>query len=208
MVMGAMTQPAELSTSKRLIEAAIAIIESEGEAGVRVDQVVARAGFTKPVLYHHFADKDVLIVQAQAERYRRSLEIASRGVIAAISQVKSRDEFDARLEEAIASFADPESRRQRSIRHEVIGSAVSRPELREAVALANRVYVSGLAGEVDRWTQEGWVHPRFSSQELAEWWAVQVHGHYFVESDREDQVSNEWVYVILATVRYLLGLDA
>jgi AcrR family transcriptional regulator len=208
MVMDVMTQITELSTRDRLIEAAISIIEADGEAGVRVDQVAARAGFTKPVLYHHFTDKDVVIVEAQAERYRRSLEIASRGVIAAISQVTSREEFDARLEEAIASFAHPESQRQRSIRHEVIGSAVSRPELREAVAHANRMYVSGLATEVDRWRQEGWINPRFSSQELAEWWAVQVHGHYFVEADRGDRESNGWVDVILATVRYLLGLDA
>jgi hypothetical protein len=43
---------------------------------------------------------------------------------------------------------------------------------------------------------------------LAEWWAVQVHGHYFVEADRGDRESNGWVDVILATVRYLLGLDA
>lgn len=202
-----MTQPAKLSTRDRLIEAAISLIETDGEAGVRVDQVAATAGFTKPVVYHHFTDKDMVIVEAQAERYRRSLEAASRGVIAAISQVKSKEEFDARLEEAIVSFADPESRRQRSIRHEVIGSAVSHPELREAVALANRVYVSGLATEVDRWKSQGWVNPRFSSQELAEWWAVQVHGHHFIESVRGEQEPDEWVKVILTTVRYLLGLN-
>ena len=44
----------DLSTRDRLIQAAISIIETEGEAGVRVDQVAALAGFTKPVLYAHF----------------------------------------------------------------------------------------------------------------------------------------------------------
>ena len=70
-------------------------------------------------------------------------------MIAAFSKVKSKDEFDARLEEAIASFADPESRHQCGVRSEVMGSSVSRPDLRDAVVLANRVYISGLAAEVD-----------------------------------------------------------
>ncbi len=206
--MSTMTKTVDLSTRDRLIQAAISIIETEGEAGVRVDQVAALAGFTKPVLYAHFADKDVVIVHAQSLRYRRSLEFASQGVIAAISQVKSKDEFDARLEEAIASFADPESRHQRGVRSEVIGSSVSRPDLRDAVVLANRVYVSGLAAEIDRWREEGWVNPRFSSIELAEWWAVQVHGRYFVEVDIEDRESSEWVNITLFSVRQLLGLSA
>lgn len=206
--MSTMTKTVDLSTRDRLIQAAISIIETEGEAGVRVDQVAALAGFTKPVLYAHFADKDVVIVHAQSLRYRRSLESASQGVIAAISQVKSKDEFDARLEEAIASFADPESRYQRGVRNEVIGSSVSRPDLRDAVALANRVYVSGLAAEIDRWREEGWVNPKFSSIELAEWWAVQVHGRYFVEVDIEDRELSEWVNITLFSVRQLLGLGA
>lgn len=49
MMIGAMTHPAELSSSDRLIEVAITTIEFEGEAGVRVDQVGECAGFTKPV---------------------------------------------------------------------------------------------------------------------------------------------------------------
>ena len=36
---------------EKILEAAISIIETEGETGVRVDRVVEAAGFTKPVLY-------------------------------------------------------------------------------------------------------------------------------------------------------------
>jgi hypothetical protein len=37
---------------------------------------------------------------------------------------------------------------------------------------------------------------------------VQCHGHYFGESDCGDRESDGWLDVILATARYLLGLDA
>jgi hypothetical protein len=89
----------------------------------------------------------------------------------------------------------------------VNGSSVSRPDLRDAVVLANRVYVSGLAAEIDRWREEGWVNPRFSSIELAEWWAVQVHGRCFVEVDIEDRELSEWVNITLFSVRHILGLS-
>ena len=72
--MGAMT--GARGTRDKILEAAIAIIEVEGEAGVRVDRVVETAGFTKPVLYHHFDDREDLVIAAQGERYRRSFDDA------------------------------------------------------------------------------------------------------------------------------------
>jgi AcrR family transcriptional regulator len=193
-------------TRERLLDAAIALIEAEGESAVRVDRVVEVAGFTKPVLYHHFADKDAVIVQAQAERYRRSLEWANTGFSAAMNGVRSREEFGTRLAVSIAGFSTDESRHQRRIRNEVLGSSVSRPDLQDAVARANRVFISWVALEIDRWKENGWINPTYSSHDLAQWWAVQIHGRYVVEVDQDEHESREWVDVTLSAVRHLLGL--
>jgi AcrR family transcriptional regulator len=197
---------ADLGTREQILDAAIALIESEGESAVRVDRLVAMAGFTKPVLYHHFTDKDDVIVSAQAERYRRSLEWANLGVAAMTNQVKSKKEFETRLVAAIATFATAESRHHRSVRNEVIGSSVSRPELQNAVAELNQAFVSWLEVEIERWRSNGWISPQFPTRNLAEWWAVQIHGRYFVEAGRETDDSDEWLEVLLSSVRHLLGL--
>jgi hypothetical protein len=44
-------------------------------------------------------------------------------------------------------------------------------------------------------------------QELTEWWVVLVRDHYFVESERGNRGPNEWADVILASARYLLGVN-
>ena len=193
-------------TREHILDAAIELIESEGESAVRVDRVVAMAGFTKPVLYHHFTDKDDVIVNAQAERYRRSLEWANLGVAAMTNQVKSKKEFKTRLVAAISTFDTAESRHHRSVRNEVIGSSISRPELQDAVAKLNQTFVSWLEDEIERWRTNGWISPQFSTRDLAEWWAVQIHGRYFVEAGRENEESDKWLDVLLSSVRHLLGL--
>jgi AcrR family transcriptional regulator len=196
----------DAGTREQILDAAIALIESEGESAVRVDRVVASAGFTKPVLYHHFTDKDDVIVNAQAERYRRSLEWANLGVAAMTDKVKSKKEFETRLAAAIATFVTAESRHHRSVRNEVLGSSVSRPELQEAVANYNRAFISWLEVEIERWRTSGWTNPQFSSRDLAQWWAVQIHGRYFVEAGRDNEEPDEWLDVLLSTVRYVLDL--
>ena len=62
-----------LTTYERLLEAAISIIESQGEGAIRVDQVAELAGFTKPVLYSYFKNREDLIVTAQGVRFIRAL---------------------------------------------------------------------------------------------------------------------------------------
>jgi AcrR family transcriptional regulator len=193
-------------TRERLLDAAIGLIEAEGESAVRVDRVVELAGFTKPVLYHHFADKDAVIVQAQAERYRRSLEWANRSLVETIGHLESKADFDSWLADLIPNFFSEESRHQRRIRNEVLGSAVSRPDLRDAVVLANRVFVSWLANEIERWRANAWIETQYSSHELAEWWAVQIHGRHFVEVDSDNRDDAEWIAITMSTVRHLLGL--
>ena len=49
-----------LTTRQRLLEAAISIIETHGEGAIRVDQVAELAGFTKPVLYSYFKNREEL----------------------------------------------------------------------------------------------------------------------------------------------------
>ena len=198
---------ADSGTRERLLNAAINLIESEGESAVRVDRVVALAGFTKPVLYHHFADKDDVIVQAQAERYRQSLEWANAGISSTVGALRSKEDFEVWLTTVISGFATDESRRQRQIRNEVIGSSVSRPELRLEVATLNQAFVTWLEQEIERWHLMGWTHPMHPSRDLAEWWAVQIHGLYLMEvGRRDDSRSSTWVDVLMSAVRHLLGL--
>lgn len=141
---------------ERILERAIEVIDADGEVAIRVWGIAQECGVTGPILYRAFGSREGLIIAAQAERYRRSLAIGGDFGYDVLTQSTSAEDF---LERSIALFnlaSDPERSRQRAVRASVLGSAISRPELLEAiVAMENEVYAQmALALE---WGQErGW----------------------------------------------------
>ena len=126
-----------LTTRERLLEAAIAIIETQGEGAIRVDQVAELAGFTKPVLYSYFKNREEVIVTAQGERYIRALELGRADVDAAVLNASTADEFFLIMQKWVRSFASPEGELRRRFRIEVLGSAITREKLQEKIPLKN-----------------------------------------------------------------------
>ncbi|MFH5923563.1 TetR/AcrR family transcriptional regulator [Roseomonas xinghualingensis] len=57
------------STRRSLLEAAIAEFSEKGLAGARVDEIAARAGVNKQLVYHHFGTKEDLYAAALEEVY-------------------------------------------------------------------------------------------------------------------------------------------
>lgn len=127
-----------MTSQERMLEAAIAVIEEHGEAGVRVDEIAATAEVAKPSLYHFFGSRDGLVAAAQAERYRRSLNVGLDEVFERLDDCTSAEEFKALVRAWLANFSEDAARRRRATRLEVIGSSVSRPELQAEVARASR----------------------------------------------------------------------
>lgn len=65
----------ELSASERLMAAATAVFADKGYAGASVNEIVERAGVTKPVLYYYFGSKSGLFktILDRAGRMQQSL---------------------------------------------------------------------------------------------------------------------------------------
>lgn len=189
---------------ERILEAAISIIETEGESGVRVDRVVEVAGFTKPVLYHHFADREDLLVQAQSERYRRSFDEALID-LAVFKNAESQEVFLDRVSIALAGFTSPEGRRRRRMRAEILGAAVGRAQLHDAITEANRQFVAAFGDFVTRARREGLVSPRRDPRDIAAWWLSVVAGRYVIDVDADRFNEEEWNDIVLSMIRSLLA---
>lgn len=191
------------STRDRILEATITIIESEGEAGVRVDRVVEAAGFTKPVLYHHFADREDLVIAAQGERYRRSFDDA----LAALSffhGAESSEVFLDRMSTALADFTSPEGLRRRRMRAEILGAAVGRPRLHDVITEANRQFVAMFGDFLMRARKAGLISPRRDPRDLAAWWLSVVAGRYVIDVDADRFDDEEWMAIVSSIIRHLL----
>ena len=191
-------------TRDRILEAAIAIIEVEGETGVRVDRVVEAAGFTKPVLYHHFADREDLLIAAQAERYRRSFEDALVA-LTVFEGAESPDVFLDRVASGLADFTSPEGGRRRCIRTEILGAAVGRPLLQDAIIEANRQFVASFGDFLTRARKAGLISLRRDPRDVAAWWLSVVAGRFVIDVDADRLNEEEWTAIVSSMIRHILS---
>ncbi|WP_323775467.1 TetR/AcrR family transcriptional regulator [Leisingera sp.] len=67
-------QKRRLETRAKLLSVAAAIVQEQGYSGLRVEDVVARAGVAKGTLFSHFKDKDGLLAVLIGEEVTRLLD--------------------------------------------------------------------------------------------------------------------------------------
>lgn len=198
----------EPSNRDKMLEAAIVMLEQGGEAAVRVDQVTEAASVTKPSLYHHFGDRDGLIVVAQAERYRRSLLYGMIDQTEATRNCRSRAEFIDLVRSWMQAIASPDGEERRRVRVEVLGSAASRPVLRAEISKIDDIAARALADLLKIAKDRGWLSTPFDLEVAALWWYGMINGRYLVEQVQSALVRREWdAIAVEATVRLLIGDD-
>jgi AcrR family transcriptional regulator len=127
------TTPRGRSTRDRVLDVVLAMLEEGGEVAVRIDEVRDRSGVSIGSLYHHFGDRDGLIVAAQVRRFARFAEAE----IAALSDIVERsedvDQFRRAIRQLTLHSASQLRTAERWARVAVLASSVGRPELAEEV---------------------------------------------------------------------------
>lgn len=193
--------PTSASSRARLLEAAIEVIEAEGEAAVRVDRIAESAGVAKPSLYHFFGDRDGLIVAAQAARYERSLRIIDVDMVLSCD---SQEDFAALILAAIDSFSSPDGAARRRLRIQVLGSAISRPALRNAVREAETRSVTEISRMLAFGQKLGWITKEFTTSALSEWYFGLMLGRHLVEEYGTEPDAVAWSDITLRMLSLLL----
>ena len=159
----------ESEVAQRLLAAASEVIETSGEASLRVQEIVEIAGVQAPVLYRHFGNREGLVQSAHLARFIR--ELADEGEMFSIlaGQADSKEEFRAHFDTLVHAAAHPSRRERRRTRLEVLGSAMSRPELSE---LISRVQASTYSKVVDTSASaqaRGWVRADVEPVSFVSW---------------------------------------
>ena len=193
-----------LTTRERLLEAAIAIIETQGEGAIRVDQVADLAGFTKPVLYSYFKNREEVIVTAQGERYIRALELGREDVDAAVLNASTADEFFLIMQKWVRSFASPEGELRRRFRIDVLGSAITREKLQEKIREANRVQAKNLGALLAIAKDRQWLSLDVDAEDLSIWWTGLVLSRHLVEIDPTGLDAEAWDYITIEMMRSII----
>jgi AcrR family transcriptional regulator len=189
-------------TAERLLDAAMRSMDAEGEAGLRVDAVVADAGVTIPVLYHHFGNREGLVRAAHVARLRRDLDARIDAFAAGISQVTDRTSlvalFDSILQ-SVATLAD-----DRFIRVSVLGATYGRPDLQQEVAELQRASWTRMAELLEGPRRKGWIRPDIDLVSFVAWLFGLFIGRILVDIQADsmdaapwDRDTREAVYTVL-----------
>ena len=138
-------------THARIVDAAVEIIERDGEAAVTVARVLAMTGLSRGAVYHHFTDRDSLVHTAQFERLARQPGGDIVALRAAVRDSRDRDEFIGTVGLITAALCEPDRVAVRTVRASALVTAVQHAEARPPVAELE----SAIAGELAAVVREG-----------------------------------------------------
>jgi AcrR family transcriptional regulator len=121
------------ATRERVLAIVLEQLETGGEAAVRIDEVRARSGVSIGSIYHHFGDRDGLIIAAQLRRFSRYAEAE----IVALSEIVQRsanlDQFRRAIRQLTMKARSTVREAERWGRIGVLGSSIGRVELQSEI---------------------------------------------------------------------------
>lgn len=182
----------EQGTTERILEAAIAELEAGGEAGLRIDRIVAAAKVSVASIYQRFGSREGLVQAVQLERYVRSMSLRLDEFTAASAACQSQAEFRT----LVASFMDwimrPELYANRLTRANVLGSSYARPDLQATVAAASKQSVSRIQAVLADAQDRGLITRRYSAEVITWWYSGSLIGRVEFEVVQPEGLAEEY----------------
>ncbi|MEY4996933.1 MAG: hypothetical protein RLY59_337 [Actinomycetota bacterium] len=184
--------PELASTKDRLLAAAVEVIDNSGIKELRIRDIAARAGVKEPSVYHFFGSRDGLVEAAQAFRYTRGLLELTQVFDGKVRNCSNTEEFIAVIHDVTASIFSDDRYSIRAVRADVLGSAMSRPRLKSAVAAAQRQSHELLCATLNFAQERGWVLPELDTMAFAVWYTGMVNGRLVYEIDPVQCSGQAW----------------
>ena len=192
------------STRERILEVVIDQLASGGEAAVRVDDVRDRSGVSVGSIYHHFGDRDGLIVAAQLRRFARYAEAEIAALSDLVREARDVDEFRRSVLQLTRHTASELRTAERWGRVGVLASTLGR----DALAAEVRAIQTRLTDELQAHVAQGQARGFFRSDLDARAVALFVESYSLglTLNDVDDrQVSEQdWEQVVAAVIDALL----
>lgn len=110
-------------TRRRILEAAIEVIDGQGEEAVRVIDVAQRAGVSQGMVTYHFGTRHNLVLEAQRERYAVALLGDADATLASLEHITDVESVLAVGRQLTAALLSPERIVRRRARLNALGYA-------------------------------------------------------------------------------------
>jgi AcrR family transcriptional regulator len=193
------------TTRQRLVDAAVAVIEADGEQAIKVRDIAARAGVTEPSIYHYFGDRNGLIIEAQAARFAKDQRQAAGDFVALAARARNQTEFLDLVRRVVDDAHQSSVAFRRFARVNVLGSAEARPELMERLAHQQRQANQVLGDALSIAQARGFIRPDLDCEMFAAWIIGMTTGRVLIEIDPDHADSESWNDMAMESVMAVLG---
>lgn len=195
------------TTARDMLNRTIAVIESDGEEGVRVVDIAKHVGVAVTTLFHLFGNRESLIQAAQIERYVRGLSVAIEEFDVATAIAKTKEDFRAVVIRMVRSEIAPANAATRHSRQGVFGSAYGRSDLTQALASSQNSLCLGLKVAFNRAQENGWVDPTLDTLATAYWILGLINSRVFIEVGSPQLDRRAWDDLTLKSILRVLFVD-
>ncbi len=195
---------AKESTKQRILNAAVRTINEKGEAGVRIDELLAEVNVAAPSLYHHFGSREGLMVEAQAERFSRSIQTGVQEFVNACRNSTSVEELRLAVQQALAMRSDKARIEHRLQRLNALGAAYARPDLAKKIVDAHESMVAEVVQALQPLQAKGLIRSDVNVEAVVAWYNGALIGGLLVELEGSTLSSHDWDIIMLDAIDKLL----
>ena len=194
-------------TRTRLLLAAVAVIDKDGESGVNVHQIAKTAGVSVPSIYHFFGNRDGLLEEAQAHRFEEGLRLVAQSLGEALAHTGTKKQYRDTLRKWLVSVTAGTNTGFRKTRATVVASAVHNPSLASRIAEIQERHVKQMASFLRYGTERGWVDSDIDVEAIVIWTTTQLNGKLVIELDPKKRYSKQWNELFISSILHAMRFD-
>jgi len=191
-------------TRERVLEVVVQLLEVGGEAAVRIDLVRDRSGVSIGSLYHHFGDRDGLIVAGQLHRFARYAESEIGALSEIVQAAAGLEEFREAIRELTLHTASDLRTAVRWGRIGVLGSIVGRHALEVEVRTVQTRLTDEFQANVVQAQARGFFRSDLDARAIASFVEAYSLGHVLNDVDEHRVAESDWEQVVWAAIDALL----
>lgn len=197
------------STREALLKAAIAELSLRPEGDFRIETILASTGASFSSLYHHFGNREGLVIEAQIAIFKSPIAKDVGQFVAGAALVSNREELRNMLSAAVASSSSANNAKERAAQIAILAASYSRPALAAAIAKEQAAVTSQVAAAFDDLQARGLINPAVTTTLIAQFIQVTILGQTVLDVGAGPLELAEWqdlvLKALLALVRPIEG---
>jgi AcrR family transcriptional regulator len=195
----------KISTRQRLLDLAIAELDTNGPTNFDLDGLLARSKISKGSLYHHFGNKDGFIVAAELHLLVANYDQGNRLFRLVVESAIDKREFSTAIELMVQTATNSQSVELRRRRIRALALAQHKPVLAQEFKKSQVEGSNYLAETMQIAVDKGWLRKDINVRAFSYWQQGMFFGHKLLDISGEDDLNEDWNAIALFALKSFLN---